>query len=293
MDPQARLTPLDLYFLLHTGNPGDVEFYTQRARHARAVMEVGCGDGRILRHLLSPDREVVGIDVEEAFVRRARQLEAPDAARFRVEQADVRTAQFPRARFDCILIPYNTVYALGGAEGVQACARNCFHAAAVGAVLWLDVYPVDEFHEMALRELPPEDDDEPLLELEGSGGRYSVTETTQLDPPRQHLEATYRATSETKLRVELTLHHDYLLLRELVHAFEAEGWKLLEQREGFSEGGPEPGTRDSCSEEEDGRTDGDSASRGDVESALLDDAEEAEAGQIILGFCKRETSHPV
>lgn len=273
------LTPQDLYFLLHTGNPGDVEFYVAQVQGAHSVLEVGCGDGRILQHLLARDRQVVGLDVEDAFVQRARRIETPSGSSLRIDCGDVRFSKLPRAEYDRILIPYNTIYALGGASGVKACASNCFDAATLGATLWLDVYPVDEFHEMALTELPPEDDDEPIVELEGPRGRYSVTETTQLHPLTQHLEASYRAISQEQDLVELTLHHDYLLHDELVQCFESEGWTLVFQGHGFHaerrQLESKAGLSSSASWSALAREDGDCG-----------EEEEAEDEQLIFGFCK-------
>ena len=40
--------PAHLYAAVHDGNAGDVEFYRQRCAGAESVLELGCGDARVL-----------------------------------------------------------------------------------------------------------------------------------------------------------------------------------------------------------------------------------------------------
>jgi hypothetical protein len=52
--------PAQLYAAVHDGNPGDVAFYRERCADARAVLELGCGDARVLAELAAPGRALVG-----------------------------------------------------------------------------------------------------------------------------------------------------------------------------------------------------------------------------------------
>lgn len=60
--------------------------------HARAVVEFGCGTGRLARRLLErrlpPEATYLGLDVSQTMVRLAREKLAPWAGRARVEHTD-------------------------------------------------------------------------------------------------------------------------------------------------------------------------------------------------------------
>ena len=54
--------PAKLYSLVHRGTPGDVPFYREACADAGAILELGCGYGRILEALAMPDRLLIGLD---------------------------------------------------------------------------------------------------------------------------------------------------------------------------------------------------------------------------------------
>ena len=43
--------PARLYVAVHEGNPGDVAFYRRCCADAGSVLELGCGDARVLAEL--------------------------------------------------------------------------------------------------------------------------------------------------------------------------------------------------------------------------------------------------
>ena len=51
-----------LYYVTHTGVPGDLEFYLGELTHEMRILELGCGAGRLTRHLLEKGHEVVALD---------------------------------------------------------------------------------------------------------------------------------------------------------------------------------------------------------------------------------------
>ena len=60
----------ELYHLLHRGNPGDLRWYRQRCAGAQRILELGCGDGRLLVPLAQDGAQVVGVDASEAMLAR-------------------------------------------------------------------------------------------------------------------------------------------------------------------------------------------------------------------------------
>ncbi|HLT36253.1 MAG TPA: class I SAM-dependent methyltransferase, partial [Enhygromyxa sp.] len=64
--------PARLYAAVHDGNPGDVEFYRRRCAGARSIVELGCGDARVLAALAEPGRRLVGVDIDPELLELAR-----------------------------------------------------------------------------------------------------------------------------------------------------------------------------------------------------------------------------
>jgi SAM-dependent methyltransferase len=78
------------------------------------VLDLGCGPGRSLFHLLERGLEVVGIDVSPGAVGIARERGAPDVRVMGIDEVD-----FPRGSFDTAVFMGSTL-ALGGGIGIVA-----------------------------------------------------------------------------------------------------------------------------------------------------------------------------
>lgn len=92
------------------GLPGEVEFYVDLARACRgAVLELGCGTGRITLPLAEAGCEVVAVDLSEPMLERARRKAAAAGLGGRIEwrQADMRRLTDKR-RFNLVIAPYRT-----------------------------------------------------------------------------------------------------------------------------------------------------------------------------------------
>ncbi|MCA9636138.1 MAG: Smr/MutS family protein [Myxococcales bacterium] len=139
----------DLYARLHSGNPGDLERYRRACEGATTILELGCGEGRVLRALAAPDRHLVGVDLDPGLLALARHRcgrARPRPASLRLIAGDMRTLALGRA-FDRVLIPYSGIFCLADeAEVIAALSRAREHLAPGGEVIF-DAYQVDAVHD--------------------------------------------------------------------------------------------------------------------------------------------------
>ena len=193
-----------LYRLVHRGNPGDVRFYLDQCRGAGTVLELGCGDGRLLRPLMAAGLAVVGLDRHAGMLAAARA--AARGSEPTLVCADMRALPFDR-RFDRIVIPYNVLYCLADDDAVVACLRSVSCLLGAGGRLLFDVYTVED-------DLAAGADAEAdfLVTVEDDGTVYDVYEHTAHDRAARRFAMTYvhvprDAPAEAR---EYTLVHHYL-----------------------------------------------------------------------------------
>lgn len=211
----------EFYRKLHTGTPGDVDFYSRLVDGSAHVLELGCGFGRLTRPLAEKCRAITGVDKDPVFCAAAKALLAgfPHA---RIVQHDLEvpwpTDSVPE-KYDRVIAPYNLLYALGGASGVVTALKFVRESLAIDGEFWADIYPVDDMHAAFLAgETPPDDDDEPVGEFDWENERYPVLERSTLDLERQHLDVDYQAVDpkdRKSVLIESSLRHDYLLLEQI------------------------------------------------------------------------------
>ncbi|MBX3183445.1 MAG: class I SAM-dependent methyltransferase [Polyangiaceae bacterium] len=240
-----------LYELTHRGNPGDVEFYSRACEGARSVLELGTGYGRIALGLAAAGYEVVGLELDPGLLELARaakaaQLEAA-GAEVKVGAAtvsetdslefvlgDMRQFELGR-RFDRVIIPHSGLYCLLEPGEVASCLRAARAHLCPGGLLVLDGYAADDFHEESLPEDVPDDQLEPITEIEAQGTRYTVFEQSRWDRDSQRIDATYLYREEPSGReVRYLLPQRYLLRRELEALLDAAGFSVSLVRGSFS-----------------------------------------------------------
>lgn len=185
-----------LHQLLHTGNPGDVEFYLSECEGARRVAELGCGSGRILEPLARRGHEVVGIELHPGMICLARErLQRHGESLCRSAQlvrADMR-APGDLGLFDRILIPYNGLLCLTSSDDVCSCFAWAARSLAPGGVLVFDVYdPPDPDIAEAAGEGEIVGEERPIVAIEEEGLRIVVTESDVWSPTDQRVDASYR-----------------------------------------------------------------------------------------------------
>ena len=213
----SALSQADFYRKLHTGNPGDLEFYRRVVAGTSSVLELGCGSGRILLGIGEPGMRIVGVDDDANFIAQARKdWTGAEPAQFLV--GDICDSTFSEAigpeKFERVLIPYNTLYALGGLTRVQSCITLAAHHLSEDGELWLDVYPMDELQAaIEAGEELIDDDGKPVAVWEDN---LQVYETTVMNSEQKHLKVTYEARSGSGPPLaRLEMNHDYFITSEL------------------------------------------------------------------------------
>lgn len=113
------------YDVTAPGLPGDVDFYLSLAREASPpVLELGCGNGRVTIPIARAGIPIVGLDVSEPMLRRARERSA-GLDNVRWVEGDMRDFSLAE-RFGLVIIPYRSFQLLMTVEE-QKSALRCIH----------------------------------------------------------------------------------------------------------------------------------------------------------------------
>ncbi|MFV8754250.1 class I SAM-dependent DNA methyltransferase [Nannocystaceae bacterium ST9] len=223
-----------LYAAVHDGNPGDVEFYRARCAGARSLLELGCGDARVLAGLREPGRTLVGVDIDGELLELARARAG--ASTIEWVHADMADPNLLLGRrFDRVVIPHGGLYCLLDDAGLVAALTNVARLLAPGGLLILDAWAADGFH----RDAEPDDQSEGWLErvktIELEGDDWEVLERSRWDKPAQRLDVTYlhvRVGDEEA--VEGLLRQRYLTSDQLRARLSEVGLEPIEFAGGFA-----------------------------------------------------------
>lgn len=228
-------SPLQLYRQLHKGNDGDALFYARALQSADGILEIGAGWGRLSLELAPLTPLYCGVEIEPSFALEAEQalqlskvtLGHAKQVDWNVIIADARSMELAPARFSHAILPYNVAYALGGLRGFKDVITRVFASLKVGGELFLDVYPIDAYHQaMCEGESEPEDDGAKIGDFTLNGIKYPVFEESHLNVNAQRLDVHYKACEGTQTFVEQQIFHDYLLLEQLIECIEAAGGEI-------------------------------------------------------------------
>ena len=178
----------ELYHLLHRGNPGDTDWYEHRCQGAQNILELGCGDGRILLRLCQAGASVFGMDHSELMLTRCAERFHRAGSRVELIHGDMAAFALPW-RFDRILIPYNSLYCLTTEAQQLACLRAVKAHLQPHGQLLLDAYAADP---VSSSESLAQTVDEHVVASFHNGQRHiEVRERSEEDVASQRINATY------------------------------------------------------------------------------------------------------
>jgi len=222
--------PAPYYAALHRGTAGDIAHYLRVCEGADAILELGCGYGRVLTALAAAGHEVVGLERDPELLALAREalraLPEAQRSRARVVEGDMRSASLNR-RFDRILVPFGGLYCLLDDADLQATLATVVRHLAPGGRFAFDVYAADSFHEHSEPEDVPDDAHTPLTRVEVDGVAHEVLERSVWDKPNQRIDVSYLYIDEVGHCLEGTIAQRYLLEPQLRAALATAGLELL------------------------------------------------------------------
>ncbi len=119
----------------------DVAFYAhQCARRPGRVLEIGCGNGRILLPLLREGCDAYGVDASAPMLRELARKSVAARLPLRGAHADGRRLPFARATFACVLCPYSLVTYLTADEDLGAFLRGVHDVLVPGGTVVVDAF---------------------------------------------------------------------------------------------------------------------------------------------------------
>jgi len=134
------------YDLEYCNLTDDLEFYRQFAERCDSpILELGCGTGRVLKHLAKAGFRVTGIDASRPMLDIARQSIADDTRlqrRIKLEEADMRSFKL-RTRFHMAFCAINTFMHLMTTEDQVACLRTVHQHLVADGLLIIDLFNPD------------------------------------------------------------------------------------------------------------------------------------------------------
>lgn len=208
----------DLYDAQYRDYRADLPFYRRLAEdQGGAVLELGCGTGRVTAELARTGAEVVAIDASEAMLARAdaRLTEAGVRERVELRRADMRDpdalADLGR-RFALVVAPFNTLMHAYTLDEQDATLRGARHSLTDGGVFACDCYRPDFGAFDVVRR-------ERTWERVG-GERAELYLVQHHDPARQIVESRYhldRVDADGRVRRESSV-----LRQRYFHRFELE-----------------------------------------------------------------------
>ncbi len=227
--------PASFYAALHRGTPGDVAFYRRACADAESVLELGCGDGRMLAALDAPTLH--GLDLHDGLLDAAR---ARLGSRATLHHADMRSFSLPLS-FDRIILPFSGVYCLLRDGDLAACFAKVREHLRPGGAFILDAYSADAFHAHSEPEDVGNEDWTEVGVIDVDGEPYSVFERSLWDPDAQRIDVTYRhvsvlaAAGPNTRPVDGSIAHRYLLRHQLQGHLHDAGFSKVILRGGFED----------------------------------------------------------
>ena len=105
----------------------DLDFYRARAQAAEGpILELACGTGRLTLPLAAGGLDILGLDLSEAMLERAREKAKAAGVSAKFVQGDIRDFQLGK-KFELIFLPYNSMQHLkrrGELEALFSCVRQ-------------------------------------------------------------------------------------------------------------------------------------------------------------------------
>lgn len=230
---QAATKYYDLFF---TGVEGDVRFYVEEAQKAGSpVLEIGCGNGRILIPTAKAGIEVVGLDISpfmlEALTRKLEKLNPDLRQRIKLTQCDMRDFSLGR-EFRLVTIPYRAFLHVLTDEDQRrslSCIRE--HLAEDGRLIINFFDPRLDFVVSGIHETKPPFKKQREADDPATGNRVVFYDRGMFDPTNQSIEhdtifEELDAQGNVVQRTEDTTHFRWIYRYEMEHLLARCGFEI-------------------------------------------------------------------
>jgi len=220
------------------GVDGDVAFYTELARQAGSVTELGVGTGRIAIPIAQSGIPVTGIDREASMLAVAREKAeaAGVASLLTLREGDMRTFALEEP-VPLVTIPFRTFLHNLTTEDQMATLAACHRALAPGGRLALNVFNPD-LRKMARWMEGSSDRWEPFGAWDGFQAQQAYRPAEQVVTTSLRVRDAARKWRRTSIRLRYVHRHEMQHLLER-SGFEVESLAGGFRGEPFGEGAPE------------------------------------------------------
>ncbi len=198
-------------------------FYMDEARQSGGrVLELGCGSGRLTLPIAQNGIEIVGADLSNPMLDRARAKARAAGVRVQYLQADMRRFDLP-GEFSAIFIPGNSLLHLLTIEELKQCLASVRRHLAAGGRL---VFDISKWDVRRLAQNPGQR--YPVLHLnDPKRGEIAIEETSSYDSAAQirHVVWYLSAANAADFRV-IDYHLRVIFPQELLLLLEVAGFRL-------------------------------------------------------------------
>ncbi|WCK55356.1 class I SAM-dependent methyltransferase [Aneurinibacillus sp. Ricciae_BoGa-3] len=235
----------DYYDIVSTGLEHDVDFYTAMAREANGpILELGCGTGRITIPAVMAGVDIVGLDLSEAMLEKARMkakmMKVGNHVAF--VQADMRDFTLPQ-KFAAVIIPYRTFLHLLTVKDQLAALRSIRSHLQEDGILAFNIFVPSIKH---LYEQDEKSSTRGIYEIPGTEDRLYVWDYTRYDHHQQiaQIIRQYERVGSTGVVVEkvnVPFYIRYMFPVECHHLLKLAGFTVVNRYGDFqrSEFGPD------------------------------------------------------
>lgn len=250
--PDEGRNDADYYDYYALGTPGDVEFYVQQAQSAGgAVLELGCGTGRVTIPTARAGVEIVGLDLSlqmlVAAAAKSQQETQQVRSRLKWIEGDMRTFSLNR-RFNLITMPFRSLQCMLSVDDQLQCLAAVARHLEPDGRLAFDVFdpdinyvsahlgPLGEAVKLHARFIYPP-----------TGADVLVWETSDYDQAQQVLTQIrtfeeLRADHVGNYRLHSGIAMRYTFRYEMEHLLHLAGYEVVELYSDFAGSAYQPGS---------------------------------------------------
>ena len=117
------------------GYTADLAIWSDLTAESRSVLDLGCGIGRVARHLATDGRQVLGVDIDPILIGDLNRLaEREPVSGITGDVTDLTGMDLGRDRFEAVIAPHQLLHIVGGKTPRQKVIRGVKEHLAPGGI---------------------------------------------------------------------------------------------------------------------------------------------------------------